>query len=236
MAYQILFLKDIPELKSRRGNAVTPLLGVILGLNYPVDEALAAYEWQDASVKVPDNVETVGSLLGSPDSGRWEKVDLSQIPQVNADWNAVSGPAMIFNKPIPLQGPAGPAGGTGATGAASTVPGPAGPQGVPGIQGIQGATGPAGSDARRIDVYTSTTDANGLITVTYPTAFTAVPYLQPEPPVASNQTWVKVTSTTAGFSMRLVQRSAVTVLGLEVLLAGTTNVASTAGRIVVVAG
>lgn len=91
------------------------------------------------------------------------------------------------------------------------------------------------SAVKRIDTYTGTTDANGLLTITYTSAFATVPSVQPEPPTASNQVWTKVTSTTTGCSLRLVQRAAVTVLGLEVLLAGTTNVAGASARVVVVA-
>lgn len=158
-------------------------------------------------------------------------------------------------------GPAGPKGDTGAPGAAGTVgatgsvgsQGPKGDQGVAGPSGaagakgdtgltgaqgpigLTGAAGAAGKDAKRIETYTGTTDANGLVTITYTTAFPAVPSVQPEPPTASNQVWVKVTSTTTGCSLRLVQRAAATVLTLEVLLAGTTNVVGAPARVVVVA-
>ena len=157
-----------------------------------------------------------------------------------------------------VAGPSGPQGSTGATGAAGAVgaqgvkgdTGLTGPAGVAGTQGAKGDTGSqgdvgpagakgntgaAGADAKRIDTYTGTTDANGLVTITYTSAFAAIPSIQPEPPTASNQVWVKVTSTTTGCSLRLVQRAAVTVLGLEVLLAGTTNVAGAPARVVVVA-
>jgi len=127
-----------------------------------------------------------------------------------------------------VAGPQGAPGSTGATGAA-------GRDGVDGAPGATGAAGAKGVDAKRIDTYTGTTDANGLLTIVYASAFAAIPSIQPEPPTASNQTWAKVTSTTTGCSLRLVQRSAVTVLGLEVLLAGTTNVAGAPARVVVVA-
>ena len=139
-----------------------------------------------------------------------------------------------------VAGPSGPQGSTGATGAAGAA-GAQGPIGLTGAQGdvgpagAKGNTGAAGADAKRIDTYTGTTDANGLVTITYTSAFAAVPSIQPEPPTASNQVWTKVTSTTTGCSLRLVQRAAVTVLGLEVLLAGTTNVAGAPARVVVVA-
>jgi hypothetical protein len=43
-----------------------------------------------------------------------------------------------------------------------------------------------------------------------------------------------VSSTATGFSLRLTQRSSVTILGIEVLLAATTNVASATARVLVV--
>lgn len=91
------------------------------------------------------------------------------------------------------------------------------------------------TDVKRIDTYTGTTDANGLFTVTYPTAFAARPSVQPEPPANANQTWVVVSSTATGFSLRLVQRAAVTLLSVEVLLAATTNVSGASVRVVVIA-
>lgn len=104
MAYQILYLKDIPELKSRRGNAITPLLAAIMGPNYPLTEAVAFYEWQDGSTLATDDFEAVGSLLGSPSVGRWIRVELSDIPQVNSDWNSSSGPSQVLNKPTLFSG------------------------------------------------------------------------------------------------------------------------------------
>jgi len=139
--------------------------------------------------------------------------------------------------PSGATGAKGDAGATGAVGAQGST-GPVGAQGLQGDVGPAGAkgnTGAAGADAKRIDTYTGTTDANGLVTIAYTSAFAAIPSIQPEPPTASNQVWVKVTSTTTGCSLRLVQRAAVTVLGLEVLLAGTTNVAGAPARVVVVA-
>jgi len=175
----------------------------------------------------------------------------SQGPQGDRGVAGPSGPqgstgAVGAQGPIGLTGAAGAQGVKGDTGATGPqgpigltgVQGPqgvAGPTGATGTAGAQGATGPAGADAKRIDTYTGTTDANGLMTITYSSAFAAIPSVQPEPPTASNQVWVRVTSTTTGCSLRLVQRAAATVLGLEVLLAGTTNVAGAPARVVVVA-
>lgn len=99
MAYQCIFLKDLPELRGRRGNNITPLLATILGLTYPVTEAFTVYEWRDSSVDTPDDNEVVASILGSPSIGRWHKVDPAGFVQINSDWNSTSGPSRIINKP-----------------------------------------------------------------------------------------------------------------------------------------
>ena len=89
--------------------------------------------------------------------------------------------------------------------------------------------------ARRIETYAGTTDANGLITVIYPSAYPVTPNVQPAPPTAANQVWVMVSSTASGFSLRLTQRASATVVGLEVLLAATTNVSGAPAQVMVVA-
>lgn len=88
--------------------------------------------------------------------------------------------------------------------------------------------------AKRIETYAGVTDANGLYTVTYPTAFPSVPSVQPQPPTAPNQVWVVVSSTANGFSLRLTQRASVTLLSIEVLLAATTNVVAAPAQVLVV--
>lgn len=94
------------------------------------------------------------------------------------------------------------------------------------------ATLPTG---KRIETYAGVTDANGLYTVTYPTAFPAVPNVQPGPPSDSTQSWVLVSSTASGFSVRLVQRSVLTVLSLQVLAGVVSNVAAAPAQVLVVA-
>jgi len=89
--------------------------------------------------------------------------------------------------------------------------------------------------AKRIESYIGVTDSNGLLTVTYPTAFPAVPSVQPGPPSASTQSWVLVSSTTTGFSVRLVQREVLTVLSVQVLAGLVTNVAAAPAQVLVVA-
>lgn len=139
--------------------------------------------------------------------------------------------------PTGAQGPIGPAGPAGAMGPRgdSGTPGATGPKGATGDTGPAGARGAAGVDAKRIDTYIGTTDANGLYTVTYTAPFATVPSVQPEPPLLGSQVWTKVSSTTTGFSLRLVQRNSAQLLGLELLLAAMVNVAGAPARVVVIA-
>lgn len=88
--------------------------------------------------------------------------------------------------------------------------------------------------SKRIETYAGTTDSNGLITVTYPTAFSAIPNVQPGPPPSADMSWVLVSSTTSGFSIRLVQRATLTVLSLQVLAGTVTNVSGSPARVLVV--
>lgn len=89
--------------------------------------------------------------------------------------------------------------------------------------------------AKRIEVYSGTTNASGQITVTYPSSFPAVPVVQPPAPAAANQVWTTVSSTATGFTLQLNQRNTVTLLGIEVLLGATVPVTGTASTILVVA-
>lgn len=86
---------------------------------------------------------------------------------------------------------------------------------------------------RRFGTAIGTTDANGLFTVTYSPAFASEPVVSMEAPLAANQVWVKVSGSASGSSHRLVQRSAVTLLAVEVLLAATTNVSGAPARMMV---
>lgn len=93
------------------------------------------------------------------------------------------------------------------------------------------ATFPA---SKRLEAYTGTTDSNGLFTVTYANEFAATPSVLMEQTTSANQFWVKVSSTPAGFSFRLVQRAALTVLGVELLAANVTSVSGESVRAQVV--
>lgn len=128
----------------------------------------------------------------------------------------------------------GPTGATGATGAKGDK-GDKGDTGDTGATGAAGTNGTNGIDGKRIDSYSGTTDANGLFTVTYGVAFPAVPNVQPEAYTSNNHVWQKVTSTTTGFSFRLVQRASVNLLATDLLLSAVTNVSGASVKAIVVA-
>lgn len=181
--------------------------------------------------------------------------------QVPGDWSANSGASRILNKPVLFSGvyadltgkPALFSGnyselvGRPALAAVATSGAYVDLTGRPAIPAAQvqsdwNATAglgvilnkPAIPTAKRTETYTGSTDANGLITVTYPTAFSVVPNVQPGPPPSSDMSWVLVSSTVNGFSIRLVQRSVLTVLALQVLAGTVTSVVGSPARVLVV--
>lgn len=126
-------------------------------------------------------------------------------------------------------GPTGPQGATGATGAQGPI-GNTGPQGATGAQGptgATGATGPQGPEgpSRRIETYFGTTDGSGDYSITYSPAFAEIPCVLPDLiATANSQTWRISSSTVNGFTVRVEQRSQVTVLGVQVVGFTTTPV------------
>lgn len=89
--------------------------------------------------------------------------------------------------------------------------------------------------ARRIEVYSGTTNAAGQIVVTYGSAYPAAPVVQPPAPTLANQIWTTVSSTATGFTLQLNQRNTVTLLSTEVLLGATVPVAGVTATVLVVA-
>lgn len=188
--------------------------------------------------------------------------------QVQADWNAVSAPAAILNKPVLFSGAYSALTGTPSTFAptahthvaADITSGVLATARIPALAisqttGLQTALDakfntPAGTAmqyvrgdgvlatlpvAKRIETYAGTTNASGQITVTYSSAFPAVPVVQPPAPALANQVWTTVSSTTTGFTLQLNQRNTVTLLAIEVLLGATVPVAGTSATVLVVA-
>lgn len=79
---------------------------------------------------------------------------------------------------------------------------------------------------RRTEAYEGTTDSNGEFSVTYTTAFSVRPVVNPQITVQSNPNQsVRVTaSSTTGFTVKVEQRATLSVLGLDVLAASPTAV------------
>lgn len=162
-------------------------------------------------------------------SFKWPSYASASVPQVNSDWNATGGAAQILNKPaIPAEQV--PADWSASSGVSRILNKPALFSGS-----YADLTGkPTIPTVKRTETYTGSTDANGLIAVTYPTAFATVPNVQPGPPPSSDMSWVLVSSTATGFSIRLVQRAVLTVLALQVLAGTVTNVVGSPARVLVV--
>lgn len=80
---------------------------------------------------------------------------------------------------------------------------------------------------RRVETFSGVTDVGGNYTVTYSTAYPAIPHITPQLTSALPTQVVRITaSTTLGFTVNVTNRASVNVLGLDVLLAATTVVAS----------
>ena len=167
-------------------------------------------------------------------SGLGEPEENNVYAKIGAELYRWNGSTWISFWPQGAPGPKGDKGDPGDDGV-DGIDGLPGAKGDKGDKGDIGDTGPAGADARRIDVYSGTTDANGLFTVTYDSAFPATPNVHLQPPTGNNQQWHFVSSSTTGFSFRLVQRAAVNLLATDLLLAAVTNVSGQACKATVVA-
>lgn len=139
-------------------------------------------------------------------------------PQQQSDWAAVSGVTAIANKPM-IPAAQVQSDWSAVSGAAAILNKP---------------TIPTVPTVKRMETFNQTTDANGLITVAYSPTYPATPNVQPGPPPSSDMSWVLVSSTAAGFSIRLVQRAVLTVLSLQVLAGTVTSVAGTSAKVLVV--
>lgn len=93
---------------------------------------------------------------------------------------------------------------------------------------------PTASNTKRIETYSGITDASGNYTVTYTTAFSVVPDVQPQLQAGTASQVVRITSsTTTGFTVNVTNRASVTLLSVEVLLAATTPVSGASVSILV---
>lgn len=76
MAFSIILLENLAELKIRRGNATSTTIASVLGLDYPTTEAFSFYRWDDTSTAIGDDDEVVHPTVGGGLSGRWFKIDI----------------------------------------------------------------------------------------------------------------------------------------------------------------
>lgn len=83
MAYTILHLENLTELKLRVGGTTTPTLATILGINYPVEESFSVYVWDNASTVSGDDYEIVVPTSRLTSNGRWFRVELSVAPHTH---------------------------------------------------------------------------------------------------------------------------------------------------------
>lgn len=134
-------------------------------------------------------------------------------------------------------GAEGPPGKDGADGAPGT-PGRDGSNGTNGQQGIQGPPGTPGQDGiiKRVETYTASTNASGVVSFSFP-AFVSRPGLAVTFVADNNRQFHNVTAHSAsGVTIHVLQRNAtlLSLLGVDVLVAAVTNVASKSVTITVV--
>lgn len=78
---------------------------------------------------------------------------------------------------------------------------------------------------RRVETYLGTTNASGNYTVVYSQAFPTTPDVQPQTQAGvANQSVLITASTTTGFTIQVVVRASINILGSDVLLASVTPV------------
>lgn len=80
------------------------------------------------------------------------------------------------------------------------------------------------SAGKRQEIYTGTTNASGVYSVTFGTAFSVTPNIQANIVGGTPNQFIVMTRATTGFTCTVYQRSSVTLLAVEVLLAATTLV------------
>lgn len=80
------------------GNSV-PVAATVISNDWPLNDSYTVFVWDDYSVDTPDDVNVVKPTQDPTTNGRWLKVDVTQIPQINTDWDAVAGISQILNKP-----------------------------------------------------------------------------------------------------------------------------------------
>jgi len=145
--------------------------------------------------------------------GDGSKVTFPTIPaaQINCDWNATSGLAQLLNKPSLAT--------VATSGSYNDL-----------------SNKPTIPTVKRTETYLGTTNASGDYTVTYSTAFSVTPDIQPQLQSGTPAQVVRITSsTTTGFTVNVTNRASVVILGIEVLLAATTPVSGASVGVLVTA-
>lgn len=137
-----------------------------------------------------------------------------------------------------IQGPKGDTGAAGATGPQGPKgdTGDTGPQGPIGPQGPQGPFGPQGPEgpSKRIVMMSGTTDANGNVSFTFSPAFSATPHISVSLVTTNTRQYARITAASAtGCTINAYQQNQtlLSLLGLDILTAGTTAMASATIRI-----
>lgn len=99
MSYLLIEVKNLTELKTRRGDS-NPLLARVLGLDYPTTDAEVLYEWDNASTATGDDNEIIHPTVYADLDGRWLKRQTSaDITKANLDGgNTLSGVQIMTNR------------------------------------------------------------------------------------------------------------------------------------------
>lgn len=140
--------------------------------------------------------------------------------------------------PAGLDGAAGPKGDKGDTGEAGAKgdQGDVGPAGSTGPKGDTGDTGPPGP-SKRIVTMTASTNASGIVAFTYSPAFASVPHVSVAMVRGTTREWTRLTaSSAAGCTVHAFSQNAtlLSLLGIDILTAGTTNLSGRSVNIMAV--
>src|SRR5690606_29316350 len=123
-----------------------------------------------------------------------------------------------------IQGIQGEKGEPGADGAVGPK-GDAGDRGETGPKGDQGDVGPPGP-TKRIVTMTASTNASGIVTFTYSPAFSSAPHVSVAMVRGNTREWTRLTASSAsGCTVHAFSQNAtlLSLLGIDILTAGTTN-------------
>lgn len=89
---------------------------------------------------------------------------------------------------------------------------------------VTNGTSASWAAVKRQETYSGTTNGSGVYTVTFGTSYSVAPNIQVQIVGGTSNQVATCTVSTTGFTVTVVQRNAVTLLGTEVLLASTSNV------------